>query len=304
MKSIPRYDFHLTKYGEELLIDVVRLQDIKKYVTKHPVHTLSYYDITFITEGTGFFAVDDKRYTVSPGDVIFSLPGEVRTWDKDQILNGYALIFEEEFLLSFFNDPLFLHSLAYFHPQRTCACIRPAAVQPRIDQLIQYLIAEINDCLPMDKHILRAMLYEMLMLLNREYVKEANESCHRPETPPDSQEDALMSIRIKRKSRYVPLFIELVNTHFAQHHSVQYYADRLFITPDYLNQLSKRELGTPAKAYIRNRVLREAKKLLTYTHISVDMITTDLGFESTPYFVYMFCQHVGSTPLQYRHSTR
>lgn len=101
--TIPQYDFYRTKYGEELLIDVVGLDEIRKYMEIHPVHTLSYFDITFIEEGTGFFYVNDKHYTVSPGDVIFTMPGEVRTWDKDHIRKGAALIFEEEFLLSFFN---------------------------------------------------------------------------------------------------------------------------------------------------------------------------------------------------------
>ena len=51
MKSIHQYKFHKTKYGEELLIDVVTLDNIKQHISKHPVHTLSYFDITFITCG-------------------------------------------------------------------------------------------------------------------------------------------------------------------------------------------------------------------------------------------------------------
>ena len=53
--SIPLYTFYKNKYGSELLIDIVALKDIKKYLAGKAVHTLTYYDITFITEGEGRF---------------------------------------------------------------------------------------------------------------------------------------------------------------------------------------------------------------------------------------------------------
>ena len=58
--SIPRYTFYKHKYGSELLVDVVELKYVKKFLTKSTVHTLNYYDITFITEGKGAFAVDNQ----------------------------------------------------------------------------------------------------------------------------------------------------------------------------------------------------------------------------------------------------
>lgn len=61
MKSaIPRYNFYKTKYGSELLIDVVDLQYTRKFLTRGKVHTLTYYDITFITEGEGEFTIGDR----------------------------------------------------------------------------------------------------------------------------------------------------------------------------------------------------------------------------------------------------
>ena len=102
--SIPRYTFYKHKYGSELLVDVVELKYVKKFLAKSTVHTLNYYDITFITEGKGAFSVDNQTYEAIPCDVLFSKPGEIRNWDTHHIINGYALIFEEEFLSSLFKD--------------------------------------------------------------------------------------------------------------------------------------------------------------------------------------------------------
>lgn len=74
-KSIPRYTFYKHKYGSELLVDVVELKNIKKFLDINPVHTLTYYDITFVTEGSGSFSIDNQQYDVCPGDVIFQSRG-------------------------------------------------------------------------------------------------------------------------------------------------------------------------------------------------------------------------------------
>ena len=87
-----RYTFYKHKYGSELLVDVVELKYVKKFLAKSAVHTLNYYDITFITEGKGAFAVDNQTYEAIPCDVLFSKPGEIRNWDTHHITNGYALI--------------------------------------------------------------------------------------------------------------------------------------------------------------------------------------------------------------------
>ncbi|MDR2039828.1 MAG: AraC family transcriptional regulator [Bacteroidales bacterium] len=288
MKSIPRYDFYKTKYGEELLIDVVSLNYIKKYVEIHPVHTLSYFDITFIEEGTGCVSIDHKKYAVRPGDVIFSIPGAIRVWEENHQLNGYALIFEEEFLLSFFNDPLFLQHLAFFSPQKISDKINTGTLQTRIDYLLRNIIAEINHDTSKDKHLLRALLYEMLILLNREY-KEQNKFA-------DTSE--------RMSNRHVDAFISLVNKYYNRNHDTRYYADKLCITPNYLNEVVKKSIGINAKLYLQNRILSEAKRMLVYTHLTVSEIAEQLNFDNTSYFIRFFRKHTGVTPLQYRENTK
>lgn len=86
--SIPRYTFYKNKYGSELLIDVVELKYVKRFLAESAVHTLTYYDITFVTEGEGSFSIDNRTYQAVPGDVFFSKPGEVRNWDTSILQDG------------------------------------------------------------------------------------------------------------------------------------------------------------------------------------------------------------------------
>ncbi len=135
--SIPRYTFYKNKYGSELLVDVVELKYVKKFLAESSVHTLNYYDITFITEGKGTFSVDNQTYEVTPCDVFFSKPGEIRNWDTRHIINGYALIFEEEFLSSLFKDSLFVQHLSFFSWKAFHQdCICPDELYTRILQIL------------------------------------------------------------------------------------------------------------------------------------------------------------------------
>lgn len=86
--NIPQYDFYKHKYGDELLIDVVPLNTIKKYLKEQPVHILTYYDITLITSGEGEFLIDHQANRVKPQDIIFTRPGEIRKrYKTDSLLS-------------------------------------------------------------------------------------------------------------------------------------------------------------------------------------------------------------------------
>lgn len=286
MKSpITRYTFYKTKYGSELLIDVVELEYTKKFLAENSVHTLTYYDITFITEGKGLFSIDNQTGEAAPGDVFFSKPGEIRNWDTRHITNGYALIFEDTFLSSFFNDPLFVQHLPYFNPKQTaCKLHLPAELYPRMLQLLHDIKTEINSYRPHDTHVLRALLYEALMLLNRAY-RHAT----------DTQKAAK-----KTRNLHLSKFIDLVGIHLKEQHSVQFYADKLCITPNYLNEIVTSATNLSAKQYIRNKVMDEAKRLLAYTDLPISQIAFNLHFSTVSYFVRSFRQYTQQTPLAYR----
>lgn len=295
MKSpIPQYTFFKTKYGSELLIDVVDLKYTKKFLIKSTVHTLTYYDITFVTEGEGLFSIDNQTHQAIPGDVFFTQPGEIRHWDTRHITNGHALIFEDEFLSSFFKDPLFVQHLPYFNIGKTaCKLHLPAELYPRMLQLLNNIKAEINAYRRYDDiYVLRALLYEALMLLTRAYLHET--SARNADKETDKKSDKSTS------NLHLEKFVQLVNADSKEQHSVRYYADKLCITPNYLNEVVNAALSISAKQYIRNKVMGEARRLLVYTNLPISEIASELHFSTVSYFVRSFKQCTKETPLSYR----
>lgn len=283
MRNIPTYDFHKTKYGSELLIDVVALKDIKKYLSDHSLHALTYYDITLITDGEGFFRIDETNHQVKVSDVLFSQPYQLREWDTQHIADGYALIFEEEFLLSFFNDPNFINNISFF--KKYCNNSRlelSTSVFEQINFLMQQIKDEIDKYAVKNKHILRALLYQVLMTLDRAFIEQ-----YAIEPQSDSH-------------NYVDRFLTFVHADFQINHEVQYYAEKLYLTPNYLNELVKKVTGMPAKQIIQTKLINESKKYLLYSDLTVAEISERLSFETPSYFIRFFRKRTGCTPLQYR----
>lgn len=285
MKHIPLYKFYKRKYGIELLIDVLDLDYIKAGIRRAPIHRETFYCIILITAGKEEVAVNEHKRIMQAGDVICSRPGEVWSWKANPELEGLVLIFEEPFLLSFFNDPHFLDRFAYLRPERTSPFLHPdAALQERLRHLLLLMKAEIDDSRNKDQHILRAMLYETLMLLNRA----------------ESIGDGEQSMNEVPVSRYVGDFVRMVDTEYMERHDVEYYANKLCITSNYLNKIIKQTLGTTAKLYIQEKMYKEAVRLLLYTTLTVTEIAECLHFDSSSYFVRFFKKRTGQTPLQYR----
>lgn len=285
MKQIQLYKFHKRKYGAELLIDVLDLDYIKAGIRRAPVHRETFYCIILITDGEEEVSVNGHKRSVQAGDVICSRPGEVWSWQPDPALEGLVLIFEEPFLLSFFNDSLFLDRFAYLQPNRRSPFLQTdAALQERLHHLFSLMKAEIDDNRNKDQHILRAMLYETLMLLNRA----------------ESYDESGQPMNEIPVNRYVAGFIRTVATEYTERHDVEYYAAKLCITPNYLNKLVRQSLGTTAKLYIHKKLFDEVERLLVYTTLTVTEIAERLHFDSTSYFVRFFRKQTGITPLKYR----
>ena len=263
--SIPRYTFYKNKYGSELLVDVVELKYVKKFLAESAIHTLNYYDVTFITEGKGTFSVDNQTYEVTPCDVLFSKPGEIRNWDKDSLFVQHLSFFQ----LESFSSRLHL----------------PDELYARILQILHHIKMEIDSYQQNDVHVLRALLYEVLMLLDRAYLKMTSIEEGRSR---------------EASNNHVSKFMNLVNIHSKEQHSVQYYADKLCITSNYLNEMVTSTMGFSAKQYIQNKVMDEAKRLLVYTNVPISDIAFELCFSTVSYFIRSFRQHTGETPLLYR----
>jgi AraC family transcriptional regulator, transcriptional activator of pobA len=84
------------------------------------------------------------------------------------------------------------------------------------------------------------------------------------------------------------------------HYQVSEIAAKIFVTPNYLNELCRAHLGMSAQTILHTQVCTEAKRLLRHTALTINEVSDQLGFESPAYFSRFFKKHTETTPTAYR----
>ncbi len=92
----------------------------------------------------------------------------------------------------------------------------------------------------------------------------------------------------------------LVEEFFRTEHQLGFYADKLAMTVDRLNDHVKRATGVTAGHLIRQRLLTEAKRQLVFTPQPIQDIATELAFADPSHFARFFRKQTGSTPHEFR----
>ena len=75
--------------------------------------------------------------------------------------------------------------------------------------------------------------------------------------------------------------------------SVKYFADKVFLSPNYFGDLIKKETGKSAQEYIQNRMIDLAKEMIAGTEKTVSQIAYELGFQYSQHFNRIFKKNVG-----------
>lgn len=82
--------------------------------------------------------------------------------------------------------------------------------------------------------------------------------------------------------------------------SVKYFADKVFLSPNYFGDLIKKETGKSAQEYIQTQIIDMAKEMIAGTEKTVSQIAYELGFQYSQHFNRIFKKNVGYTPGEYR----
>lgn len=113
--------------------------------------------------------------------------------------------------------------------------------------------------------------------------------------------------RKKVSSDLLVKFKAILNEYFSENKAatsglptVQYFADHLFVSSNYLNDMLKNLTGQTAQHHLHSYVIEQAKELLTTTDLSVNEIAYQLGFEYPQSFNKLFKKKTLLTPLQFK----
>lgn len=279
--EIKSYHFLPRKYGRELLLDIGRIESLKNFITDSTLHQISFYEVMFIEKGKGSFSLDENRIVLGPGTVIFTSPGQVRRWDARDV-EGYTLFFEKDFLNLFFTDELFLYRFQFFHQYFRPTGMKMSAREfRRALELVKGIEEEFRHIQKDSSHLVRAILYQLLVFLNRQYAE-----VYQMESDTHVHPDFFR-------------FRALLEKEFMTYHRVADYTRLLKVSSTHLNKISRQFSGLSAQQMIHQRLVSEVKKQLRCNR-SVKEIAYDFDFSDPSNFNRFFKKITGVTAQQYR----
>lgn len=100
--------------------------------------------------------------------------------------------------------------------------------------------------------------------------------------------------------KLVARYSALLERDFRSNRAVADYAEALGVTPTHLTRACRATCGKGAHQLLEDRLLFEARRLLTETRLPIKDVAEALGFNSAGYFTRAFQKNEGVTPSAFR----
>ncbi|MBR1917652.1 MAG: AraC family transcriptional regulator [Bacteroidaceae bacterium] len=119
----------------------------------------------------------------------------------------------------------------------------------------------------------------------------------RQQNTPDEQEGKAAPVFVR--------FYDALTEHYKESREVQFYANKLCLSPKYFGTIIRQETGTSVSRWIANYIILQAKSLLAHRRsMSIQMVSRELGFSDQATFARYFKTYTGITPKDYRTQQR
>lgn len=249
---------------------------------KYP-HRHDHFALFFVVKGTGSHLIDFKDYDLKAQRIFFMAPGQVHAWKSFQGVRGYVLLFTREFFtLTLQYRELRAYLFSNIAHQYTYLDLDDDT-STRVQGIFRNIAWEYQHPKKYSEHIIRSCINIILFELTRVYEQSI----------PLTDVNDVQFAQVRE-------FENMVNKNFKTMRSVSDYASHLHITANYLNAICQRRRGISAGEIIRNRIMLEARRLLTHSENTVAQIAYDLNFEDNSYFGRFFKKYSGHTPAEFR----
>lgn len=241
-------------------------------------HRHDFFQLTIFERGTGIHSIDFRDHKITSKQVFIMKPGQAHKWKLGKDATGFIIEFTQESLPKGASPSALANDLKNSNDAVTLDAKEFATLV----KLCEIMRAEFTSRHSRKRDLLESYLSALLILLLRN----------------------TQGLESKSNSNLVVRFKELVDKHFLNEHSVEFYAKALSLSSKALTMQAKRSLDKSAKQVIHERILLEAKRLLAYSELPVSDIADQVGFLDANYFARFFRAQAKVSPRAFRNKTR
>ena len=250
---------------------------------QYAAHSHNYYEMVWLTKGSGTLHIDLNKCQIGTNVVFCIQPDQVHRFEPGPDVEGYVFSFthgffnyaEQEFDCS--NQIELYQILSQSLPIRI-----PGDAESVLKEIIKLMIREYEGQFELRMELLRRYFRIFMIYLSR-LLKTGSPA-------------ALQG----QESNLVRAFLEMLDHNFKEKKMVAEYAEKLYITPNYLNRVIKKNTGLSARHHIKQRVLLEAKRLGRYSDVGMKQIAYSLGFADSSHFSKFFKSGSGTNFSEFK----
>ncbi len=271
---------HYSLYGEfEQLPDVMHCETIASRSSLHGWELQAHrhdrlHQLLLLRSGAGEAALDESRLALQPGWLVNVPRGTV---------HGFRFAPGSDGLVVTWTDAM-LDELLQRDPEVQRLLGRPwvAPADDGVDALALHLAQEYRGPAAARSLVLRGLGCALLARAAR-IGAHLDAAARQPSAP-----------------QLLQRFEALLERHFRAHWGVAEYARALAVTPTHLSRVLREATGEPASRLIDARLIREARRQLAFTNLSVTSIAYTLGYVDPALFSRVFSRVEGRSPRAFR----
>ena len=247
-------------------------------------HKHNFYTTVIFTKGTGTHEIDFEIFNVSRGSIFMLHPGRTHYWKLSEDIEGFIFFHTENFYNQLFVQNTLPH-YPFFASTKNTPCLQLNEQQTQ--EFISYfetLLQEYkgNHQLKNRKiHIFIDLIYIELTRLIEHQLKKNSPS-------PQHYSDRLIQLEL------------LIDQHFVREKSPRKYAEWMNITPKHLNRITRMSVNKTTTQLITERLILEAKRMISNPNFQLAQIAEKLGFEDYSYFSKLFKKSTSQTPMEFK----
>lgn len=251
---------------------------------------LNFYKIAYKPNLTGRFRYGQQFYDFDEGGLCFSGPYQMKAVDEteDNDHSGFVLFIHPDFLLG---SPLLnsIKSYNFFSYSVNEALHLSEKERNTILSVFEIIEEELNSRIDeFSQDVVIAQIDLLLKYCDRFYKRQF------------VTRKAVNHVILEKLEEILEDYFEQKISLQKGLPSVQYISDQLHITPGYLSDMLRTLIGQNAQKYIHLKLIEKAKEKLSTTHLSVNEIAYELGFEHSQSFSKFFKAKTQQTPLEFR----
>ena len=246
-------------------------------------HWHDYFEMEFFYEGEGIHIFNGETIDVKRGTIHLLTPADFHTmYRKDEYgeLKYFNVNFNEYAL-----SPEFIRLMSEYGAPMTTIVSEEECEQ--LQREFSELTEECNSSKPLREMMMKTMFERIFIIFWRSLTLNMPES-----------------LRIKpQHDNNVRYIVSYLRVHFREPVSLSALAAEVHLTPNYIGEIFRREMGMSFTDYVQRLRLNYATNLLVSTDLSIADISVQSGFHSVSYFIRTFRLANGKTPLEYRNSS-